>query len=271
MTIKVDSEIRVFSEDEFHVLAEKIIGITFDVHNDFGRLMNEDVYKNAIRGRCEASGIIPARREVEVEVCHQDFRKKYYMDLLFAYGLMVEAKTVERLSKSHHAQTLHYLLLTGMHHGLLVNLRPGKVERQFVSTSLDLLERRRYVVRDSDWKPLNEASKRLRKILIELLDDWGAFLQTMLYREAIIHFFGGPEIALRRITIYDGYIEVGTHEVCLLADDTAFSLTSLTDSTAAMREHLQRFLGHTRLSCLQWINMNKHEIELRTLTKGVAE
>ena len=34
-----------------------------------------------------------------------------------------------------------------------------------------------------------------------------------------------------------------------------------------MQDHLQRFLGHTRLAWIQWINMNQHDIEFRTLTR----
>lgn len=270
MPIEVDSETRVFSEEEFQPLARNVIGIAFQVHNEFGRLMDEEVYKRALRGRCEEAGILPARGEVEIKVCYRNFEKQYFMDLLFAYGLMVEAKTVEKLNNAHHGQAIHYLLLGGMKHGLLVNLRPGRVEKQFVSTTLDLAERRRYVVRDSDWTSLNDASQRLRQILVALLDDWGAFLQTTLYREAIIHFFGGPEIALRRIPIYDGDREVGTHEVCLLADDTALALTALKIGKDHMKDHLRRFLSHTRLTCLQWINMHNHDIEFHTLTQ-VAE
>ena len=124
MPIHVDAEIRVFSEVEFHRLAEKVIGIAFDVHNEFGRLLTEDVYKPIIRHRAEAVGIVPVQREVEIQVRHRDFEKSYFFDLLFAHGLMVEGKTVENLAKSHHAQALHYLLLTGMKHGLLQKSTP---------------------------------------------------------------------------------------------------------------------------------------------------
>ncbi len=37
MPIIVDSEIRNFSRDEFHSMAEKVIGIAFDIHNQLGR------------------------------------------------------------------------------------------------------------------------------------------------------------------------------------------------------------------------------------------
>ncbi|MEO8271202.1 MAG: GxxExxY protein [Aureliella sp.] len=267
MPIQVDSEIRVFSQDAFHSLADKILGIVFDVHNSFGCLMNEDVYKQAICARCESAGIVPARREIKILVSYLDFQKWYYMDLLFVCGLMLEGKVVEKLTKTHYAQALHYLLLTGMRHGLLVNMRSGKVEKQYISTTLDLEQRRRYVVWDSEWLSLNDASQRLRTIFTKLLDDWGAFLQLALYRDAIIHFFGGPERVLRGIPIYDKGVEVGSHMLCQLADDTALALTALKEGQGAMRFHLQRFLSHTRLRSMQWINMDNHDLTFRTLVR----
>ena len=77
MPIEVDADIRIFSEGEFHSVAEKVIGIVFGVHNDLGRLMDEEVYKQAIRKRCEAAGFVPARREVQIRVRHHDFEKMY--------------------------------------------------------------------------------------------------------------------------------------------------------------------------------------------------
>lgn len=270
MPIEVDSEIRILSEDEFHALAHEVLGVAFGVHNDFGRLMEEEIYKQAILRRCEATGIVPARREVEIIVRHQDFEKSYFMDLLFACGLMVEAKAVETLTNAHHAQTLHYQLLTGMRHGLLINMRPDKVDKRYVSTRLDLTERRRFDVDDAEWQAMNESSQRMRHVVLELLADWGAFLQTSLYRDAVIHFFGGPSVALRRIPVYEGESIVGTHEVCLIADDTALALTTLKDAEVAMKDHLQRFLSHTKLACIQWINMHNHDIGFRTLTRQMA-
>lgn len=189
MPIEVDSEIRIFSQNEFHELAHQVMGIAFGVHNDFGRLMEEGIYQHAIQRRCETAGIVPARREVEIRVRHEEFQKSYFMDLLFASGLMLELKTVEALNNAHHAQALNYLLLTGM----------------------------------------------------------------------------------RRIPIHDGDTILGTHEVCLIADDTALALTSLTDGKLQMKEHLQRFLGHTELAYIQWINVDKHDIEFQTLARGMAE
>jgi GxxExxY protein len=263
--IETDSEIRVFDRSEFHVLAHRVLGFAFDVHNEFGRLLEEPIYKRAIILRCEEAGILPARQEVQITVRFEGFEKKYFMDLLFALGLMVEVKTVASLTKAHFSQTLQYLMLTGMSGGLLVNLRPERVAHRFVSTTLDQQERRRFRIHDGDWSPINEPSRWFREVIPALFADWGAFLQVSLYREAIIHFLGGPAVALRKIPIYDGDQSLGFDEVCLLCDDTALAITALTDGQRQMRDHLQRFLGHTRLGCIQWVNLNHHDIEFRTL------
>lgn len=270
MPIEVDSEIRILSEWKFHELAHEVMGIVFRVHNDFGRLMDEAIYKQAIWQRCQVASIVPARREVEIKVRCKDFEKSYFMDLLFAWGLMVEAKAVDALNQAHQAQTLHYLLLTGMQHGLLINLRPEKVDKRYVSTTLDLPERRSFVADDSEWQAVNESSQRLRHVLLQLLADWGAFQQTSLYREAIVHFFGGPSVALRRVPIYENGSVLGTHEVCLITDGTALALTALKEGKRPMKDHLQKFLSQTKLDYVQWINMHNHDIEFRTLTRQMA-
>jgi len=244
------------------------MGAVFGVHNEYGRLLDEDVYQWNIRERCKRTGISPARREVKIVVTHQDFRKLYYMDLLFANGLMLETKVARRLNDEHRAQTLQYLMLTGMKHGLLVNLRTPEVQKEFVSTTLNLAERRRTTTFDSDWLDINPSCKKLRTIFDSLIKDWGAFLQVSLYREAIIHFFGGPEIVQNRIPVFAGDSKVGTHEVSLLADDTALALTAIKSNKESFGNHLARFLSHTALSNIQWINMDNHIIEYRTLTRS---
>lgn len=265
MPIEVNSEIRIFDRDEFHALAHRVLGIAFGVHNEFGRLLDESIYKRVLALRCEEADIVPTRQEVQITVSFEEFEKKYFMDLLCAFGLMIEAKTVESLTKAHFSQALHYLLLTGMSHGLLLNFRQERVTHQFVSTTLDLEERRRFTIHDADWRPINQPSRWLFETVARLLADWGVFLQVGLYREAIIHFLGGPEVALRKIPVFDGDHSLGFDEVCLLCDDTALAFTALTDGQQRMHDHLQRFLGHTRLACIQWINLNHHDIEFTTL------
>ena len=267
MPVAVDAEIRVFSKREFHLLAEQVTGIAFDIHNDLGRLLDEDSYANALRARCVARGMVPGHREVAISLQHTDYLVTYYMDLLLCHGLMVETKTVESLTGSHHTQALQYLMLTGMKHGLILDFRPERVERRFVSTRLTWADRRNFRVLDDHWRPRDDASRRLHELFIALLGDWGAFLQTCVYRNALIHFFGGSFIALRRTLVYDADTVVGDHEVFLISEGTAVAITAFRAGVEPMRVHLERFRIHTRLATIQWINLNGRDIEFRTLAE----
>ena len=83
MPIEVSTEIRACDQEEFHALDRRIMGVVFAVHNEFGRLLEEDLYKREIAARCVAMGIQPVEREVWIRVSHQSFTKDYYLDLLF--------------------------------------------------------------------------------------------------------------------------------------------------------------------------------------------
>ncbi|QDV88022.1 GxxExxY protein [Planctomycetes bacterium TBK1r] len=265
MPIFVDSEIKVLDEDAFHEFAHQVMGIIFSAHNECSRLIEEAPFKNVIQRRCEAAGISPVRREVQIVVTHKNFSKRYYMDLLLGCALMVEAKTVERLNETHLAQSLHYLMLAGMQHGLLVNLRNPRVEKRFVSTSLDADARRDYEIVDGRWKEVDAASRRLRRTFEDLLADWGAFLNLALYREALGHLLNGPQTTLRRVPIFDGDRQIGMHDVFLLSKDSILALTAVITGIDEMRQQLERFLNHTRMRCIQWINMHHHQIAFETI------
>ena len=40
--------------------------VAFDVHNEFGRLLDEELYKRELAIRCLAMGIKPVEREVRI-------------------------------------------------------------------------------------------------------------------------------------------------------------------------------------------------------------
>jgi hypothetical protein len=104
-------------------------------------------------------------------------------------------------------------------------------------------------------------------LLLLLLEDWGAFLDINLYREALVHFMGGATIVCRPVEVLSSSRVLGNQKLNLLTDDIAFALTTKQEDVGAMREHLLRLLRHTRLRAIQWINMNRHTIEFATLAK----
>jgi GxxExxY protein len=267
MPIEIATEINVFHQQEFHAHTEKLLRIIFDVHNQFGRFLDETLYKSEIGARWAETGSGMAAREVRMTVRHETFRKDYFMDMLFNQGLMLEAKVAEALAAGHRAQGLNYLFLAGMKHGLLANLRPERVEHEFLSTTLTPTERRRFAFVDAGWHTVNEESKRLRERIAALLADWGAFLEVGLYREAITHLFGGAERVIVRVPVYSGERLVGQQSVHCLTPDTGFAFTALPGERTGMEEHQRRFLKHTPLTHIQWVNFNRHNIEFTTLTK----
>lgn len=267
MPIEVSVPIDVFNQEQFHALDRRVMRIVFDVHNEFGRLLDEKLYKHEIAARCAAADLKPAEREVQIRVSHNDFTKDYSMDLLLCRGYMMEGKAAEALAPAHRAQSLNYLLLAGMRHGRLVNFRTERVEHEFISTNLTPEERRRLKIVKNDWAEVNAQSRFLKAKTVELLEDWGAFLDVNLYREALVHFLGGPGAVCKPIDMFSGSRRVGTQNLNLLAEDVAFVLTTRQVSAGAMREHLYRLLAHTHLRCIQWINLNRHDVEFTTLQK----
>jgi len=267
MPIEVKSNIVLLAQPEFHALTAKLLRIIFDVHNEFGRFLDESLYQHEIAARWSAAGLGKIEREVQINVSHKTFRKSYFMDALFNNGLMLEAKVADALTSSHRSQGLNYLFLTGMQHALLANLRPERVEHEFLSTTLTLAERRKFSIVDAGWQPLNDQSQGLRETLVELLADWGAFLEVGLYREAVTHLLGGTEQVVGRVPVYSGDRLIGNQTVHFLTADSAFAFTAMTRNRAALQDHQRRFLKHTPLRCIQWVNFNRHDIEFTTLTK----
>jgi GxxExxY protein len=268
MPIEVSAGIRVYDQEEFHALDRRIMAVVFGVHNEFGRLLDEELYKREIAARCAGIGLEPAEREVRIRVGHQGFVKDYLMDLLVCHGFMLEAKVAERLVAAHRGQALNYLLLAGLRHGRLVNLRTERVQHEFVSTTLTPEERRRIRVVDGEWVETNAASGQLKAKLVALLEDWGGFLDVNLYREALVHFLGGAGAVYRAVEVFSGSRRVGAQRLNLLDEDTGFALTMKAGGGGGMREHLGRLLEHTRLKAIQWINLNQHRAEFTTLLKS---
>jgi GxxExxY protein len=267
MPIEIPSDIRVLDQEEFHVLDRQLMRIVFDVHNEFGRFLDEELFKREIAARWVESGCGQADREVVIVLRHKSFRKELRMDLLFNHGLMLEAKAAESIVAAHRAQSLNYLLVAGLNHGRLVNFRLPRVEHEFVSTCLTPDRRRHFSIVDADWRAHSEECGRLRALVVELLEDWGGFLETSLYREAVTHFFGGEDFVIRPVGIHSGGRLIGQQPVHRLNEKAAFAFTAVTREQDSLRDHQLRFLNHTPLEYIQWVNFNHHQIEFRTLQK----
>jgi len=59
------------------------------------------------------------------------------------------------------------------------------IEKRFVSTTLLPKDRYNIVFEDKHWLELDDDGAWLKSLLINLLHDWGAYLETTLFYDAI--------------------------------------------------------------------------------------
>ena len=116
--------------DEFlyKELSYKIIGLAMEVHRELGSGFLEKVYEKALFIElCDRGLKVENQVPINVKYKGQSVGE-YIVDLLVEEKVIVELKTVEKLTKLHEAQLLNYLKATGHKVGLLVNFQNEKAE-----------------------------------------------------------------------------------------------------------------------------------------------
>lgn len=265
MPITVNHPIRLLSEQEFHDLDFQIMKLAFETHNRLGRFYDEEIYQNELAALCQRAGL-EAATEVQIGLTHDSFRKNLFIDLFIESGSIYELKAAKAITASYRVQTLGYLFLTGTQHGKIINFRPPSVEHEFVSTSLTQAERRLFSVNEENWNCESESAARLKSIAINLLKDWGVFLNTDLYKEAICHLYGNGEDIIQPVEIKCGSSVLGKQNIPLLSPTESFYVSSVRNGIPTQKIHLQRFMQHTTLRHLHWININNLNIQFQTLS-----
>ncbi len=187
------------------------------------------------------------------------------MDMLLNYSAVYELKAVSAIHAEHKKQTLQYLVLTELHHGKIINFQPPSVEHEFVSTRLTKEKRFLHQIDDEAWGEASQESTWLKTLICELLAEWGAFLDTHLFYDAVYHFHGGEANVVKRISLTRNGRILGTQRTHLIDDHNAFKISAVTHDLKTYEKHLRRFLSHTDLHAIQWINFNHHDILFKTL------
>jgi GxxExxY protein len=260
MPIHSPPGLRRLDEREFAQIAYEVMQAVFEVHNEMGRLFDESVYQQAVARR-----VAGAQVEVPVEVSFRSFKKTYYLDLLVRGGALFELKAAGAINDPHRAQLLNYLLLLDLLHGKLVNFRGESVEHEFVNAPIPRAERVGFDVEADRYLTPAGLVPDLLDLVVTMLRDWGTGLDVRLYEEALIHFFGGEDRVVRSVDIFDGDFKVGTQKLALISPDCALRITTLNRDIDQFGEHLKRFLRHTPLKTIQWVNVARKLVTFRTL------
>ena len=251
MSIQCKADICTKTQDDFHALDKTITGFAFEIHNEFGRFGDEKIYQRILASKC-LNASISASREVEMILNYKDFIKVYKLDLLVDHGIIYELKTVKSLNDSHKQQLINYLLLTGISHGKLLNFRSSSVEYEFISTILTHKDRYDYSIQSNNWQEVTSSCNLLKSTLSNLFSEWG------LYNEALLHFLGGSEKIITPVEIYFNNKVIGEQKMQLLNNQTAFHISAITRAFKGYEKNIRRFIEHTKINTVQWINLNHH-------------
>jgi GxxExxY protein len=110
------------SESSADALSRVVVDQCIRIHRELGPGLLESVYETVLAGALERQGIgVDRQLAVDIKYDGMVFPAALRIDLLVAKELIVEIKSVERLSNLHAKQLLTYLRLTNRSLGLLLN------------------------------------------------------------------------------------------------------------------------------------------------------
>jgi GxxExxY protein len=102
-------------------LTERIIACAYRVHNTLGAGFLEKVYENAMVIELRGEGVAYRPQARLLVMYRGQVVGEYFADLLVENRIICELKAEERLSQSHEAQLVSYLVATGIDTGLVIN------------------------------------------------------------------------------------------------------------------------------------------------------
>ena len=106
----------------------RIIGCAFEVLNEIGHGFYEKIYENALVVEFGLQGI-PCEQQRRFDVLYKKHPVGFYVPDLIAFDqIIVDAKTIERISDEDRGKMLNYLKITGLRVGLILNFKHPKLE-----------------------------------------------------------------------------------------------------------------------------------------------
>jgi GxxExxY protein len=256
----------MFDQPSFHEVDHIVTGLAFGIHNEFGRYLEERLYQRELARRCLEAGL-RVNDGFLMTAAIDEFRKSYRCDLLINEGVIIEVKAVNALGPVHQGQTLNYLFLSGLRHASMLNFRTQRVQHEFVSTTIRWEDRQEFRLVTDQFKPLTRRCELMLDSLQRCLREWGTRLDPLLYRDAITYFLGGEQEVLREVTVHSEAALIGTQQVHLVAEEIGFSVTTSTHNPQTVFDHHLRFIRHTPLRAIQWINLDHDRIAVQTIEK----
>lgn len=108
--------------DDIEKLISVVVDSGFHLHRDVGPGLLESVYETVLAKRLSMRGLrVERQKPIAIELDGIAFGDAFRADLLIEDKLLIEIKSVERLSPLHVKQVLTYLRLMDLPLGLVIN------------------------------------------------------------------------------------------------------------------------------------------------------
>jgi len=122
--------------EEIHFLeTERIIGSAFSVLNSVGHGYHEKIYENALVVEFRHQDI-HFIQQARFPVHHREIKVGEFVPDLIGFGkVVIDTKTILRITDHEIGQMLNYLRVTGLKVGLILNFKYSKLEFRRVTLS----------------------------------------------------------------------------------------------------------------------------------------
>lgn len=120
---------RFLLKEETH----QIIGCAFQVLNEVGHGLYEKIYENALVVEFSLQSI-PCDQQRRFDVLYKKHPVGFYVPDLIAFGqVVVDTKTIEKITDEERGKMLNYLKIAGLRVGLILNFKHPRLEFERVA------------------------------------------------------------------------------------------------------------------------------------------
>ena len=246
-------------KDQFHKLDYRIMKHAFNIHNRMGNCHDEEVYQNELLHLIQ-NDAIQVQKEVPLPIEFRSFKKTYSIDLLIEGEHIYELKVLPKLANQCRSQIINYQLISEKSYGKLINFGTPSVEHEFSTTTLTKEDRLHFSTDHEECDP----SEAFFSLAEDLFKEWGTRLDPALYSEALQFLL--PSATEKRIDIISENRIIGHKLVRLATPQVAYKITTSKTPTP-LGIQFQKFINHTNLAAMFWINLNRNQISFHTLEK----
>jgi len=112
----------------FHKEVYSVVGCAVEVLNVRGHGLHEKIYENCVCVEFRLRNITHTQQERHCVLYKGELVGEYVPDLVVEQKLIVDTKTIDRITDHERGQMLNYLRITGLPVGIILNFKHARLE-----------------------------------------------------------------------------------------------------------------------------------------------